>query len=246
METQMTTCRHTFFPCDVPQYERCSICGTYHSLGALDPKEIYDKDYWSEKWGHGTIQDQNYNVEKHLENGVSKNEFVISLIWDRDRTAALEIACSPGSLLKRLHELDYLGVNGIEVDPAYEKEILEMAHYSNIGLEFGYFPEVTKGHEPGRNSLVLGLDIFEHAHDPEAFLAECHRLLKPNGQLLLMMPMVEISGRRNLPDRFFHPIEHVYIHSQDHILRLLLDHGFTAIKFDRWTAGHETVTARKL
>jgi SAM-dependent methyltransferase len=237
----MTTCRHTFVSSDVPQYERCSICGTYHSLGALDPKEIYDKDYWSEKWGHGSIKDQNYNVEKHLEHGICKNEFVMNLIWTQDRSAALEIACSPGSLLKRLKE-QFEDVCGIEVDQAYEKDIREMAGGQDRGLYlvFGYFPEAMKPSLPESFSLVLGLDIFEHSHEPEAFLAECHRLLKPDGQLLLMMPM------GHPPDRFFHPIEHVYIHSEEHIRRLLKEHGFTAIKFDRWTAGHETVTARKI
>ena len=244
----MTACKHTFSVKDstVPAYEVCTLCGTYHSLQALPPKEIYDKDYWSEKWGHGSIKDQNYNVEKHLENGISKNEFVMKLITDAEQLSVLEIACSPGSLLKRLHEVGYLGVNGIEVDPAYEKDIREMAHYSNIGLEFGYFPEVTKNHEASTKTLIVGLDILEHSHEPEAFLAECARLLKPGGQLLLMLPMVGTFLAEPMPMRFFHPVEHVYIHSVKNMAGLLEDAGFANPVMDCWTPGHETITAIKI
>lgn len=235
-------CKHRFAACDVPDYERCESCGTYHSLKALPPEEIYGKDYWGERWKHGTIKDQNYNVEKHLEHGVSKNDFVMNLIWTQDYSAALEIACAPGSLLRRLAER-FETVVGIEVDPAYASEIREMAGPKPM-LLFDYFPEPDLLAKESF-SLIIGLDIFEHAHEPEAFLAECARLLKRDGQLLLMTPLLG-AFLGELPARFFHPIEHVYIHSYENLFHLLMDAGFGGVRTNRWTAGHETVTARKL
>lgn len=242
------SCQHRFTPCDVPDYEHCGLCGTYHSLKAPRPEEIYGKDYWSGKNGLSTFRDQNYNVEKHLERGLCKNEFVMNLIWTQDRSTALEIACAPGSLLRRLSD-QFENVTGIEVDSSYDKDIQDMAGLK-AGLLFGYFPEVTKEVFLSQEfSLIVGLDIFEHSHDPEAFLAECARLLKPDGQILLMTPMVDFPEWPKglaLPARFFHPIEHVYIHSYENLFHLLTDAGFAAVKADRWTLGHETITARKL
>ncbi|MCI0417991.1 MAG: class I SAM-dependent methyltransferase, partial [Acidobacteria bacterium] len=173
-----------------------------------------------------------------------KNEFVMNLIWTQDRSAALEIACAPGSLLKRLSD-QFDRVHGIEVDETYGPEIKALAG-SKAELWFGYFHDISKSlFGPEHFSLIVGLDIFEHSHEPEAFLAECARLLKPDGQLLLMAPMVAI-GSDPLPDRSFHPIEHVYIHSYENLFLLLCDAGFASIKNDRWCPGHETVTARKL
>lgn len=238
----MMACSHKFKPCDKANYERCELCGTYHSLGALLPQEIYGHDYWSDRWGHGTIRDQNYNVEKHTERGVTKNDFVINLIWTQDRSAALEIACAPGSLLRRLKD-QFERIVGIEVDAAYEKDIRDMA-FPEVELIFGYFPEATKDLGSESFSLVLGLDIFEHDHAPEAFLSECARLLKPDGQLLLMTPIM--SQKAEMPDRFFHPIEHVFIHSYQNLFNMLVDAGFASINSGRWTEGHETIAARKL
>ena len=241
-------CRHRFTPCDVPDYERCGLCGTYHSLKALPPEEIYGKDYWSGKNGLSTFKDQNYNVEKHLERGICKNEFVMNLIWTQDRSAALEIACAPGSLLKRLAD-QFDSAIGIEVDPSYEADIREMAGPKPM-LCFDYFPGsdlFAKTLAKESYSLIVGLDIFEHSHEPEAFLTECARLLKPDGQLLLMLPIVEMgAGSPALPERFFHPIEHVFLHSYQNLHAMLTDAGFAAVKANRWTLGHETVTARKL
>jgi 2-polyprenyl-3-methyl-5-hydroxy-6-metoxy-1,4-benzoquinol methylase len=237
------SCQHKFGESSVPDYAVCEDCGTYFSLAALPPTLIYDKDYWSEKWNHGTIHDQRYNVDCHLEEGVSKNDFTISNIRIDDRESVLEIACAPGSLLTRLREIGFKEVVGIEVDPNYENDIREWGHQGR--LIFGYFPEITQDlREKDENySLVIGLDILEHCFYGPEFIKECYRLLKSKGQLILMTPI--ISNQIEMTERFFHPIEHVYLYSEKYLTELLSEIGFTDITFDRWTIGHEMVSARK-
>lgn len=238
------SCNHQYLPPEPNSFEECSLCGTYHSIGAIPPEAIYTDDYWSDKWKHGTLTEHNYNCDVHKENGITKNEFVLNKIWVQDRSAALEIGCAPGSLLGQLKSTcEFERVVGVEVDRRYEPEIRELAK-QDVSLIFGFFPEVTKVIKEESFSLIVGLDIFEHAFDPDAFLAECQRLLKPDGQLLLMSPFRMLD--QDLEERFFHVVEHVFIHSYMHVRDMLAFHGFTDLKFSRWTNGHDVVTARRI
>lgn len=239
------SCIHKFVPTDLHvDYEECVLCGTFHSRKALDPKKLYLSEYWNpKKWGHSSLEDQQHNVDVHKEAGKTKCEFVLERIdtYEEEESTVLELGCAPGNLLRHLHE-EFRIVIGIEADRALELDIRRIGDHDGM-LIFGLFPEV--GEElPSRSvDTIIGLDIFEHAPDPAAFLKECHRLLKTGGQLFLMTPLV-VPGIPFNP-RFFHPAEHVWIHSQQHLSALLKDAGFRFFDFDRWTAGHETISAYK-
>lgn len=236
-------CKHSFVQDSVDDYELCSICGSYRSLTAEDPKQIYTSEYWSGDRHHSTIDDQVHNVDVHKEHGISKNDFVINCIWTQDRSRALEIGCSPGVLLKRLSEqCGFDDVHGIEATDGYKNDIRKHSG-EKPKLLFGFFPDDFKDITPSRYSLVLALDVFEHSHDPHGFLSACHRILKPDGQLLLMFPMAVWNVDKSW--RFFHPKEHAWIHSMRHMEILLEDAGFVFPRFSSWTIGHDVVTARK-
>jgi len=238
--TPIIPCAHNLGPCSVQDYQICTLCGTYVSMAPVDPAAIYERDYWTHENGRSTISEQSFNVDNHRECGVTKNEYVMGQI-EGAGGGALEIACAPGNLLRRLHDAGFTPVFGIDVDRSYREYIQETAG-PEAHLMFGYFPEVTARINPGSFSLIVALDLFEHIHDPGPFLTECKRLLKDGGQLLLMLPMV--SPGEEVTERFFCPAEHVYVHSVKHVTMMLEWAGFEAIKFGRWTSGHESVSAR--
>lgn len=223
-----------------PDYEQCALCKTLHSKVAVVPEKLYLHDYWSESMAHSSIREQVYNVDVHEEFGRTKNQYVLEHLCPVEFDAVLEIACAPGSLLAHLNKAGYKRVVGVDADAAYEKDIREISGHEGE-LIFGLFPACTSHLEPESFSLIVGLDIFEHAHEPMAFLEECHRLLKPAGQLFLMTPIVSPW----LPDRFLHPVEHVYIHSVAHLATMLMLVGFIPALVERWTSGHETISTYK-
>lgn len=236
-------CRHEFYPSAVDNYEVCGICGTYHSLIAPSPSAIYSTGYW-DGIKRSTLVDQDYNISKHLEGGLPKNEFLRNLIWTQDRSAAFEIGCAPGTLLRMLrYGAGFERVVGIDVDRACESAIREIG-CEDAELVFGFFPSVTARRKPGMFSLILAADVFEHIHSPEDFLKECARLLKPDGQLLLMTPLL-VAEDEQLPERFFEPIEHVFIYSRCQVEAMLDDAGFINHSVDRWALGHDTITSRR-
>jgi 2-polyprenyl-3-methyl-5-hydroxy-6-metoxy-1,4-benzoquinol methylase len=202
----LIVCAHQYQPCEITDYERCDLCGTYHSLTSAAPADIYAQNYWAHEHGRSTITEQAYNCDVHEEGGVSKNRFVLNLVEVETGGGALEIACAPGCLLRHLQERGFGPVVGVDVDASYKVDI-EREAGPGAHLMFGYFPEVTQIIQPASFSLVVGMDIFEHIHEPGPFLQECARLLKQGGQLILVLPMV--TPGEKVTERFFSPIEHV-------------------------------------
>lgn len=234
------TCQHAWKLCGHSGYAQCKPCGTFKSIEALPPDLIYTPDYWSHARNHSTLTEQVWNVNVHTENGKSKYEFVLDKIDTPERRSALEIGCAPGKLLLLLRGMaGFERVIGIETCPEWEPTLREIGGHGG-GLRFGYFPACADGLADESFNLVLALDLLEHVEEPIPFLNACHRLLKPGGQLLLMLPLAEDS-----PDRFFLPTEHIWLFSKQHLFDLLQDTGFAVTDFDSWCPGHSSVSARK-
>lgn len=226
-------CRHEFIQSAKPGYVACSRCGTFHSAQYGAPAELYGNDYWSHARGHSTIQEQVHNVANPVGSAPSKNDKVMQYVPARGG-AALEVACAPGELLKRL-AARFTKVYGIEVDPKNEPAIRE-ASEGKAELLFGLFPEVTKHFSPASLDCIIGLDVFEHVPDSDAFVRECRRLLKPGGALILMSPFVYADGV--FDDGAFRPDEHVWLYSEKW-LREAFAGDFDDLRFERWLPGHE-------
>src|SRR5687768_5874710 len=222
-------------------YGVCEFCHSYKSMVAPAPETIYDAGYWTHARGHSTLSEQVYNCERHREGGKSKYEYVLERIQVEDRSAALEIGCAPGKLLQLLRGIArFENVTGIEACAEFGPDIRHGGCFGGP-LLFGFFPSITKELDAESFSLILALDVYEHSHEPEAFLAESARLLKPNGQLLLMLPLAS----NDLEPRFFAPEEHVWIHSLGNMAAMLKVGGFGSMDVSRWTNGHDLLSARR-
>jgi len=232
-------CEHTFVETDKAGYVVCSRCGTFHSPQHGAPAELYQNHYWSHGRGHSTIQEQVYNVTQSFQDAGSKNDAVMRLLPARGQ-AALEVACAPGELLKRLAER-FDKVYGVEVDAQYEAELREVSG-GQAELLFGLFPTVTRHLPPASLDCVVALDVFEHVPDGAAFIQECARLLRPDGTLVLMSPFVYPDGV--FDDRMFHPVEHVWLYSTAWLQGAFAEH-FTDLRFERWCPGHEILVATR-
>lgn len=239
------SCTHQYIPSAHASYEVCEVCGTFHSLAAEDPQKLYvGSEYWSGKNGHSSIDDQVYNLDVYVPEGgtQTKNEFVRERLAPPDWNTVIELGCAPGILLKQLADM-FAVVIGVDADKAYEADIRRIACSAKGTIIWGLFPRATRSwRDSAFCSCIVGLDIFEHAPAPQAFLMECYRLLKPGGQLFLMTPLASAE----LPERLFEPREHVFIHSKAHMEQLLKATGFRDTVFDCWTPGHDTVSAWKI
>ncbi len=239
----MSVCHHSFEPSAYECYDICGKCGSYWSRVAPPAEKVYTPEYWSHERGHSTPEEQAWNCESYLENGISKNDFLLQQITVEKRARALEIGCSPGSFVHRLVKdacFDYV----LGIDPLAEYSCVHYMEADGVaqfmtGLFPSNMPQVGTDYD-----LIVASDVFEHSHRPWPFLAECSRLLKTGGQLLMMLPVVGLDDTE-MPERMFHPEEHVWLHSASNLTALLGSVGFHSMTYDRWTAGHETVSAIK-
>jgi len=86
---------------------------------------------------------------------------------------------------------------------------------------------------------IVFIAVFqvEHVHDPLGFLVECHRILKSNGQIVLLTPNLKSIGHRLFSDAWFHldPPRHLYLFSLQ-TLKICVERANLQIKVIRTTA----------
>ncbi len=113
-------------------------------------------------------------------------------------------------------------------------------HLDRLGLKFvantGEIPD-------GSVDAVISHHCLEHVPDPSAVLAECRRLLKPDGRLLLTVPY-EFDRKSRIyrgPDDW----HHIFSWTGQTLGNLVSDHGFTVQSMtinrrgnDTWAAVH--------
>lgn len=207
-----------------------------HRIHDLAPPEIYTEGYWNRE-GFSTIPEQVYNVSEFKnEAGLTKNDMILKHCSKGSH--ALELACAPGALLKSLRA-HYDHVVGVEVDTRNRADILKIAD-GHAAVVFGLFPEVSK-HWPSESyDFITALDLFEHVDDPEVFMKEVLRLLKPDGTVVLMSPFLSVD--RELPEQHFCP-EHIQLMSESY-MKEWFSELFQKVELDEWLPGHNVIAGK--
>jgi len=220
---------HRFIPDHHPQYEKCAICGTFHSIVPF-PKENYLDNYWDESKGHSTLQDQRYNLEVFVnENGESKVQAVLKHVKN---TPLLEIACAPGSFLRVICDKFHGSqVVGIEPDSSYLPDIQK---YVPEAFLVGKFFEDVKFPKDQSFKTIVAMDLLEHLEDGQEFIKKAMSLLEDGGRLILMLPLED-----NCRPQDFCP-EHLWLYSRRYIKKWL-----NPILIEDWIHGHSVVVVEK-
>jgi SAM-dependent methyltransferase len=113
-----------------------------------------------------------------------------SYLADTKPGRVLEVGCGDGSRLLRLRKRGWLVV-GQDVDPHAGAHALAADGITVYGgnLEALHLPD-------GRYDAIVMNHVIEHAVDPLGLLQECHRLLVPGGQLVVVTPNALSFGHR--------------------------------------------------
>jgi 2-polyprenyl-3-methyl-5-hydroxy-6-metoxy-1,4-benzoquinol methylase len=94
--------------------------------------------------------------------------------------------------------------------------------------------------EDGAYDVVTAGEVIEHMLDEDGFLAECNRVLKPEGVLALTTPNLSYLLNRflvplgKLP-MFVHAPYHYHFHTKKTIIGLIENHGF---KIEKIASSH--------
>ena len=135
--------------------------------------------------------DKSYELKYHrLEETqwwfVSRRDILLKLIeqsnFGKD-ARILEIGCSGGPLLKILKEAGYTHAYGIDIsekaiDLCKRREIDNAMLMDGTKTRFG----------DNEFDIVISSDVLEHIEDEASALSEWHRILKPDGKLIVFVP----------------------------------------------------------
>ncbi len=136
----------------------------------------------------------------------------------------LDVGCANGEYLMQMRDLGW-AVQGIETDPIARAHAEAAGIHVRDGLldasvESDAFDAVTLGH------------VIEHVHDPAAFLAECFRVLRPDGVIWIATPNVHARGLCEFGRAYVQldPPRHLTLFSRSAMKSLLGRVGFVDIR----------------
>ena len=134
----------------------------------------------------------------------------------------LEIGCGGGVILRNLRDAGW-DVEGTDVDPV----AVANARSKGLSVHLGR-PQDLHLEEAGFDVLLLS-HVLEHLHEPRARLADCRRLLKQGGSLVVLTPNNEGLCHRLFGASCFtlEPPRHLQVFNPRSLRRLVAGSGFT-------------------
>jgi 2-polyprenyl-3-methyl-5-hydroxy-6-metoxy-1,4-benzoquinol methylase len=121
----------------------------------------------------------------------------------------LDVGCGNGSFLELMRSVGWQ-IAGIEPDPKAAKLASERlrspvrgGQLCDAGFEDGSFDAITLHH------------VIEHVHDPIGMMAECRRILRPGGHMVIVTPNLSSCGHRWFKGdwRGIEPPRHLHVFS---------------------------------
>jgi 2-polyprenyl-3-methyl-5-hydroxy-6-metoxy-1,4-benzoquinol methylase len=132
----------------------------------------------------------------------------------------LDVGCGSGVLLARMQSLGWQ-VEGVEVDPGG----VSAARARGVSVRQG---SLEQQRYPNHSfDAIHSAHVLEHVHDPLRLLAECGRVLKPGGTLVIATPNIESWGHRQLGVSWSNldPPRHLLLFSATTLRRAAQDSG---------------------
>jgi SAM-dependent methyltransferase len=155
-----------------------------------------------------------------------RNEMRDMYISDLTPGRLLDVGCGNGLFLKRMSDLGWIA-QGVETDTRSARVARETYGFEvyggtlqDAGFPADSFDAITMSH------------VIEHLRDPLLVLAECRRILKPGGVLVVTTPNYKCLGHRCFGRRWLglDPPRHLYVFSRKSLDLMANRTGFSRPK----------------
>ena len=147
----------------------------------MSEKERYDKVFEFERMTDLRTFEQKVNNPDYR------------FIWALERVkegSILDVGSGQGILIK-LCQKNNLKCDGVEISDLVRKEIRK-----NCGNGFELFDDISKVKNNSYDNVIC-LEVLEHVINPKEFFSELFRVLKPEGKLLLTVPLADVPSLRD-------------------------------------------------
>ena len=135
----------------------------------------------------------------------------------------LDIGCSGGWFLDVMNNWECFGTEISQADANLAKK----NHRDNIFVgSFEDYPE-----NNGKFDVITLQDVFDHLPQPTEALEKCHRLLKPNGLIVIKVHNISCLYAKVTGSNFYAiiPPGHLYYYNKNTLYRILQNTGFSPV-----------------
>jgi 2-polyprenyl-3-methyl-5-hydroxy-6-metoxy-1,4-benzoquinol methylase len=206
---------------------KCLDCGfSQQPVSKADAYKFYDEDYYAGKSEYSYIDERQLEEASRI---VWKARLKRIARWDKagEPKRYLDVGCSFGGLIQVASEAGYApyGVEVSDYSGAYArnrfgKDNVIVGNIEEINLTPDYF------------NVVSLIEIAEHLYDPRKAFENIYKAIKPGGFVF-----IQTANMDGLQAKFWKEKYHYYVpghlsyFTRKTLKRLLLDTGFTRVKF---------------
>lgn len=199
---------------------RCETCGLIFADPLVDPARLAHL-YLVSKY---TYSEEESFIQKTYERYVAKA--AAQLNPATKSWSFLDIGCGNGFMLQSAKKLGFESVHGVEPS----SHAIEQADPS---IRAGIIQGMFSGELVGENmyDLITCFQTLDHITEPDAFVRECLKALKPGGKVLFINHNIGSIPARLLGERCpMIDIEHTYLHTKKTMQMLFEKEGYTNIQ----------------
>ena len=149
------------------------------------------------------------------------------------QSRVLDIGCASGGLLRRLKDLGYTELLGMDQSPSSAELARRLA---GVRVTNSDLKEIAREEQPF--DLLVQVGVLEHIRDVEGALTVMDSLLRPGGLIYFEVP--DVTGFTEWPGAPFQQfsIEHVNFFSSQSLASLMARRGFEALDVIRTSRDH--------
>ncbi len=193
---------------------KCVMCGFIQCDVSFELIEFYNlmEDV---EYEQGLIARKKQAIKLISKTGITQNKK-----W-------LDVGCGVGILVSAASEM---GIYAQGVEPS--KKLADNA--KNNGLNVFHGTLDTLNFNNSSFDIVSLIDVIEHVDNPNEIIAQCVRLLKPGGRLLISTPDSQSIFAKILKSNWWHVrVAHVGYFNKQNLNSLLLNHSIQPVKWFR-------------
>lgn len=224
----LCSCRQVapYLTCDKFAFVKCPVCGMIYQNPQPDFSELKQR-YRDNYFDYEITNEENFFSLMKL--GLKDIHFpALAARYPRER-CFLDIGCATGMLLAHMREQGWQ-VRGVDI-------CRESAEYGirKRGVDIYIGPLSEAGFPSASFHVIHFSHLIEHVPDPSALLREVHRLLTPDGIIIVTTPNAAGFQARLLGKNWRSAIaDHVFLFTPKTLVRLLTQTGFVSRKFVTW------------
>ena len=222
-----------FFNCDGFAYVKCVVCGLVQINPQPCPEHVYRR--YQELYGSDYCSYEMDNEAAFLE--LQKHALKDARFFQLEKKimagkegppAILDVGCATGALLAFFQERGWQ-VAGVEISPSAEYAQARLGQkISRMDLQNSHFSDESF-------DLVHASHLIEHLNNPQAFLSEVWRILRPDAYFMLTTPNIDGVQARMFKSRWRSAIfDHLYLFSARTLKAMLRESGFSIEGIYTW------------